>query len=294
MAGYERCVTTFIDIMGFKALLDKKKPDEIARDLSRFRKFAQGDEPGQIRVMKDFSLQSRVHAEIVSDAIVRVRTTDTRYREGALVSELLDLVYILIECIDAGIILRGALKIGNMHIGHQFSGPIFGPALSEAYLMEDKQVVYPMIAVCWDSVKAHLEDPTLWRDGHTHAQEVRDVVHFLKEDERGILFVDYLRVSYGNIPGVADGLVPEEAVSWIRFMERHRDLIIRELTEGHPARVREKYEWLRTYHNDTVTSAPQNFLGDDGHDEALGDIRNSPEWSWLENVRAGLLVPEDI
>lgn len=286
MAGYEKCVTTFIDIMGFKALLTKKTPDEIARDLTRFRKFTEGDEAGQVQPIKNFDLHSRVHAEIVSDAIVRVRTTDTHYREGALVSELLDLVYILIECIDAGIILRGAVKIGDMHIGHQFGGPIFGQALTDAYLMEDKQVVFPMIAVCRDSVKAHLADPSFWREGNTYDQELRDVAHFLKEDRRKILFVDYLRVSYDEIPGGAEG--------WVQFMKRHRDLIIRELQVGHPNQVRKKYEWLRTYHNHTVESAPHDFPGADQHDPALGDILNSPEWSWLEDDRAGLLVPEDI
>lgn len=294
MAGYEKCVTTFIDIMGFKALLTKKTPDEIARDLSRFREFAEGDEPIATRVMKDFTLQSRVHAEIVSDAIVRVRTTDTVYKEGALVSELLDLVYIQVECIDAGIILRGALKFGNMHIGHQFEGPIFGPALADAYLMEDKQVVYPIIAVCWDSVEAHLADPSLWHEGNTRSQEARDILRFLKQDDyeipkqddRDIIFVDYLRASCGDI-----GRGHED---WVLFMERHRDLIIRELQAGHPAQVRKKYEWLRRYHNDTVSIAPQDFPGADGHDPATGDILKSPEWSWLEDVRAGLLVPENI
>lgn len=286
MAGYEKSVTTFIDIMGFKALLDNKTPDEIAKDLSLFRKFAEGDEPGEIRLMTDFTLHSRVHAEIVSDAIVRVRTTATDYRDGALHWELLDLLHIQVQCIDEGIILRGALKIGDMHVGDRFSGPIFGPALAEAYLMEEKEVVYPMIAISEDSLMEHLSNPALWREGHSQRDELRQIEHLLKEDDRGILFLDYLRAAYGEIGGRSAG--------WIRFMERHRDLIIRELQVGHTDRVRKKYEWLRAYHNDTVTSAPQNFLGADGHDEAQGDILKSPEWSWLKDLRAGLLVPEDI
>ncbi|WP_411839899.1 hypothetical protein [Paracoccus sp. ME4] len=286
MAGYERCVTTFIDIMGFKALLARKKPDEIARDLSRFRKFAQGDEPGEIRVMTDFTLQSRVHAEIVSDAIVRVRTTDTDYRDGALHWELLDLLHIQIQCIDAGIILRGALKIGDMHVGDRFCGPIFGPALADAYLMEENEVVYPMIAVAEDSLMEQMRNPALWREGNSQRDEVRQIERLLKEDDRGILFLDYLRAAYGEIG--------RRSADWIQFMERHRDLIIRELQAEHPDPVRVKYEWLRRYHNDTVSTAPQDFPGADAHDDAQGDILKSPEWSWLEDVRSGLLVPEEI
>lgn len=274
MAEYVRCVVTYLDIMGFKALFASKTAGEIATDLTRFRKFAEGDEPGKPRNMTDFILQSRVHAEIVSDAVVRVRTTNTEYRDGPFVWELLDLLHIQIECINAGIILRGATKIGDMHIGTKFGGPIFGQALTDAYLMEDKQVVYPMIAVDEETIRQHLSDPSLWQEDNSQADEIGFLEGFLTQDARDMWFIDYLRASLTELD---DGVA-----GWIAFMRKHRDLISRQLQAGHCDRVRAKYEWLRNYHNRIVGIAPAGFYG-----EADEDF----DWSWLDDVRTELLVP---
>ncbi|GGG68992.1 hypothetical protein GCM10011415_15390 [Salipiger pallidus] len=275
MSGYERCVVTFLDILGFRSLLGRKSAEEIASDLVKFRKFTEGDEPHQPRRMKDYRLQSEVRAEIISDAIVRVRTTETQYQDGPFVWELLDLLHIQIDCIANGILIRGAMQIGDMHLGMSLEGPVFGQALVDAYLMEENDVVFPMIAVDQEVVRQHLKDERLWLEGHSARDEQDYADRLLAQDERGIWFIDYLRASLNEMDAYYHG--------WIEFLRMHRDLISRELNAGHPERVREKFDWLRDYHNRTVNKARRSFDVDEGIEE-FGDR--------LENIFADLIVPE--
>ena len=275
MSGYERCVVTFLDILGFRSLLARKSAEEIASDLVKFREFTEGDEPYQPQRMKDCRIQSEVRAEIISDAIVRVRTTETQYQDGPFVWELLDLLHIQIDCIASGILIRGAMRIGDMHLGMGLEGPVFGQALVDAYLMEENDVVFPMIAVDQDVVRQHVNDERLWREGHS-AQDEQDYANkFLAQDERGIWFIAYLRASLNEMDTYYHG--------WIDFLRLHRDLIVRELNAGHPERVNEKFEWLRDYHNRTVNAARRGFDVDEGIEE-FGDR--------LENIFADLIAPE--
>ena len=62
--GYERCVVTFFDILGFRALLKQRSASDIASMMSTFRLAATPDEPVEpVRRMKDARLYSHpIHA----------------------------------------------------------------------------------------------------------------------------------------------------------------------------------------------------------------------------------------
>ena len=208
---YEECIVSFIDILGFRNLLHRNSAAEIRQILHIFRQHAEPyyDEPadpGERRLM------SEVKMEVVSDAVVRARTFHTDYNDGALFHELLDLVFIQSLCLNEGILLRGALMIDYVHVGEDLEGLVFGPGLVNAYLMEEREAVYPRIIVDEAVMKRFAKDKALWKEGHSKGQETRYVTHLLKSDEAGLGFVDYL----GGIKTEVD-----HYGEYLEFLERH-------------------------------------------------------------------------
>ena len=194
--------------------------------------------------MKDARLISEPSVEWISDAIVRSRTVDVQQQSGPLAWELIDLLHIQIDCIRNGILIRGATTIGQMHLGLNFDGPVFGPALVEAYEMEDSEVVYPRIVVMDEALNAHREDRSLWNSGHDYDDEKEFLDKWLRRDGAGPHYIDYLRASFGEFD--------DPPVHWPTFLQEHKELIEKGLQSDPPARVKRKYSWLRTYHNEVI------------------------------------------
>ena len=167
---YEECLVTFLDVLGFHSLLSTRTVPEIREMLSAFRRGAAGD-AAAARRMGEVRMYSEVHTEIVSDAVVRIRTIHTQYRDGSFIHELIDLVHVQIACIANGILVRGAMTIGPMNFGINFNEPVFGPGLVQAYHMEEREVIFPRIAVHESLMERHSVDSSLWREGHAYEDE---------------------------------------------------------------------------------------------------------------------------
>ena len=243
--GYERCVVTFFDILGFRALLKQRTASEIASMMSTFRTVASPEEPIMpVRRMRDARLFSQPSVEWISDAIVRSRTVDVQQRSGPLAWELIDLLHIQIDCIRNGILIRGATTIGRMHLGANFDGPVFGPALVDAYEMEDSEVVYPRIVVMDDALDIHREDRALWNEDHDYNDEKKILNKLLMRDGAGPYYIDYLRASSDEFD--------DPHLDWPVFLREHKALIENGLQSDPPARVKRKYSWLREYHNEVI------------------------------------------
>ena len=255
---YEECIVSFIDILGFRDLLNRSSAAEIRKVLRIFHRHSEADElmdSGERRLM------SEVKTEVVSDAIVRARTIHTDYKDGALFHELLDLVFIQSLCLNQGILLRGALTIDYVHVGENMEGPVFGPGLVNAYLMEGREAVYPRIIVDEAVMKRFAEDRALWREGHSKCQEQRYVTQLLKSDEAGLGFVDYLRGIKTEVDHYGE---------YLEFLERHSNLIRQGLSSASRRDVRRKYAWLRNYHNKQVKQEMDTPNLDDPNPELDG------------------------
>lgn len=240
---YEECLVTFLDILGFQSLLNTRTVPEIRDMLSAFRRGAAGDAEASRR-MDEVRMYSEVHAEIVSDAIVRTRTVHTQYQDGSFIHELIDLVHVQIACIANGILVRGAMTIGPMNIGFSFNEPVFGPGLVQAYHMEEREVIFPRIAIHESLIERHRVDSSLWREGHTYEHEKEHLDNLLRQDESGLHYIDYLRASLYELDEGHGG--------WVEFLSRHKALIERGFSEASGPVVRRKYNWLKNYHNRVV------------------------------------------
>lgn len=160
--GYERCVVTYIDILGFRHLLATRDASEIVDALASLREFTAGDANDRPppRRMAEVRLNSESYSEAVSDAVVRVRPVEIQAPDGAFVNELIDLVHATVACVKRDILIRGGLAIGAAHVGLDGKGPIFGPAMVRAYEIEDTEAVYPRIMIDEDAIATVARDST--------------------------------------------------------------------------------------------------------------------------------------
>ncbi|MFO6463467.1 hypothetical protein ACK8OR_03660 [Jannaschia sp. KMU-145] len=239
---YQDCLVTFIDILGFRELLATQPASQIAEHLQLFRRVS-GVKNGQ-RQGTDTEHKSATRIETISDAIVRIVPDQEHdsYTGSRIYDEVLSLVEIQIECLQRGLLVRGATAFGSVHIPRGHEGPIFGPALVEAFEMESREVVYPRVAIHADVIARNRKsaDPHLV-ESFEHDNFMLEVL--LSRDGLGLYYVDYLKV-------VSDNRYSGD-VEMVGFLSQHKALIERGLSMPSGA-VRRKYNWLCDYHNASI------------------------------------------
>ena len=298
--GYERCVVTFIDILGYKSLLKSRHASEILEVLQALRTFTRGDGDDDERPqsMDEVRLYTQAFSESVSDAVVRVRTVETQSQDGPFLYELLDLVHAQIDCVNHGILIRGGMTIGPVHIGLDGRGPIFGNAMVCAYEIEQNEAVYPRIMIDDAAVEAFLFDPSLWQHGQLDENDAEMAQQFIGVSEDGSYFVDYLNASG---PGEFD----DGELGRFAFLARHRDIIVEKLGSA-DGKARRKLIWLANYHNRFIAKLREEYDMDDPDGKFEAELGSAPrslfdglvvEGSWT-NLAATLATlskrsPED-
>ncbi|MBO9621670.1 MAG: hypothetical protein J7500_03060 [Sphingomonas sp.] len=240
--GYEPCIVSFIDVLGFRDLLATRHAHDIRDIMLRLRKFTTPDAIDKPRRMKDARLFSQPFADSVSDAVVRVRVFDTQYRDGAFFHELLDLLHAQIQCVGSGVVIRAGVTIGDAHVGLDGKGPVFGPAMVRAYEIETHEAIHPRIVVDRSAYDTFLTDTRLHKEGHSAKMETGYVDKLLRVDADGVRFIDYLAASESEFdhPG-----------GYFEFLGQHAELV-RDKLATTTGKVRAKFEWLAGYHNSVV------------------------------------------
>lgn len=214
---YRPSLVCFIDVLGFRALLNSKSAHEVDAILSRLRETT---EPGTDHDFSDIEISLPQWFQ-VSDAIVRVRHYDTEFRDGALFQELFDLGLAQANLAQDGVFIRGGLAIGNASTGNDGQGPAFGPAFVSAYEIESQMAVYPRISISHSVIKKYRSKHDLKaQTNHSH-QDEKYVLPMIRESSTGP-WIDYMAVVQQN----------EEPEEHVNFCSRHADQIRHCLTEA--------------------------------------------------------------
>jgi hypothetical protein len=192
-------------------------------------------------------------------------------------SEIVSLAYAQGMCALNGIFVRGGVDYG---LWHKRRDTIISPAMVEAYNLERCAIV-PMIAIGEDLLK-HFQDHPHRDFYHTESDPVsRYFRKFRLPDGREQWMLDYLDLTLGEIDG---HLMPAELAqyreedtagrerlrdaAWQRAVtmtiELHKERIASAHAQATTEKVRVKYEWLATYHDDVVSRIvphpPENLL----------------------------------
>ncbi len=241
--AYEPCVVSFIDVLGFRSLINSRPAAEIYDILTTLRRFTSPEEETPPRSMDEVRVQSRAFAYLVSDAVVRARPYNTTYQDGAFFWELYDLLHAQIGLVGNGVLIRAGVTVGEVYIGINGEGPVFGPGMVRAYEIESQEAIFPRIVIDDHAIEQHQNDPLLRSEDNTLEYEIEAVGRLLGTGEDGTRFIDYLRASRNEFDSFEE---------YLNFLEQHATLIREGRAEVTDRRTLRKYAWLSCYHNSCI------------------------------------------
>lgn len=239
VVNYERSVLTYIDILGFRELVETKSAGDISRSIRIVREHV---EPYRFKTrfpkIKGPDFRNFSDLCIVRKAIAAKGKFPAT---GEVHSQILRMVHTQSNLLlNEGILLRGGITVGDVALSY---GQLFGPAVIRGYELESQVARFPRIVVGEEVLIEVKRNPALWThdDGET---EFKAVMSLLRRDFDGEYFVDYLRILEGEL---------DEPEDYPRLLGVHSEFIGQGLKKyAAKASVLPKYKWLREYHRHTV------------------------------------------
>jgi hypothetical protein len=244
---YRDALLTYIDILGFKKLIEKSATDAsiiptILHILQLLKK--RTSEGGRvIREKENQSPKSIFRAFNFSDLTVRATFIDTSTSYSDVLKwEFLYLSGIQVTLIcDSNVLLRGGISIGQISMEPEHASNddvLFGPALVRSYELEKEIALWPRLVIDSSVIEqARKQQESLWPE-------------YYRMDSDGRFFIDYL---FG---AVKDGLLfdGEKQLSPADILKKHKDSAERMINifSKRDVEIREKLRWLVAYHNGVV------------------------------------------
>lgn len=266
--SYIRRITAFIDILGFKHLVDQSVYDSSVQE----QIFSALDRILDNKKLKDRTRLDKidgVQVSTFSDCAVISYPTGKGH-ESSFFDILMDLVYIQLDLAHRGILIRGGVTIGELFHGDNI---VFGPALNKATGLEAEVAVYPRIIMTEDTFQEGVrlsQEPLYGPYDNTNDVNQQILEKLVRRDSDGLLFINMLRQDdemndYGN-----------EYYFWLNDV---RNIILKGLAESTDEKITVKYRWLKNYFNSVVTDdsipfpVPEECLLDGTADDFIQKYR---------------------
>lgn len=243
---YEQRIVAFIDILGFKGILDEtvkkdgnddeKKIDKVVSAYKAIRDIWDLDKKAELL---DTSSSQSKKVTIFSDSIVVSFQVD---EPSEVFYTLLELKWLIMRMLWHGILCRGAVSIGKFIHRNEY---LFGPALVEAYLLESKAALYPRIILDRSVIDAGAKNSAVH---HTNKMEREYVESLLEQDSDGMYYIDYFFKAQSELDD------PE--YDFPQYINNLGDIIRKGLmasSHASKADLRIKYSWMRERYNRMVS-----------------------------------------
>lgn len=175
---YEQRLVLFLDFLGFREIIQRteKEPDLLSKVLGAMKRV------GEISA-DDRKFHHSQQVTQFSDCIVVSYKVE---EESAVFWLLNEISYCVVELAYSGFLLRGALTIGDLY---HTSEHVVGPGLVTAYELESNLAIYPRIIV---DEKVFGVARNAKSEIHTADEELDYVQKFLKKDDDGWFYYDYV------------------------------------------------------------------------------------------------------
>lgn len=241
---YQERYVAFIDILGFKEIVDRTYKSE--KEFNRLK-----DVIEYIEFLRERNYESPLGAELsksefslFSDSII------FSYPDGNVLPILFDISSLCVKLIDRGYIFRGGITFGPLVHNGQIC---YGPAMNRAVVLE-KQAEYPRVVVEPIVIQQGVKYPVVTGNS---AKEKEGIKKRYLRIEEGVMFLDFL--------GNEKGAMGEQ--EYFCFMKNIREFLLSEFTKiikkmqfysndkenlERLERVRRKYSWFFKYYNSTV------------------------------------------
>lgn len=221
--NYEKMVVSFIDILGFRSLIESNDPEGITKILNTFNAFKNLTEWCHKTGDPNNDIFNSISA---SDCVIRLtRIPEDKEWQDILNGEIRILASIQLELAKYNIIIRGAVTYGDMHFNfNERVTTFFGPAYIKAYTLESRNAVYPRILI----------DKSIG----LASEEMENLNYVLcgKDEE---YFIDYMEFSRVN-PHFIDEHIKNHKSNIENLIEKNKN----ENTS-----IKNKIVWLALYHN---------------------------------------------
>ena len=169
---YEERLVCFADLMGFKAAIDQslEEPDVRQRLYEVINELGEGELEsfvyGAIPIMEQGKLipaREKLGEKSYETFHPALRLEITQFSDSFVFSapaENFAACEMLIKSVFAmhilffmslGMMIRGGIAVGK--IIHTMNGPLFGPAMNMAYMLESQSAIYPRVVISKDAKK---------------------------------------------------------------------------------------------------------------------------------------------
>jgi hypothetical protein len=230
---YSPHLITYIDILGFRDLIKDKPPNFISRAIRRVMETTAPDK--WIRKVNEENYVK--FSDLIIHTVPILSAANKKFRDGMVFLEIQSLALAQAALVEEGLLLRGALTMGMLERSY---GVLFGPGIISAYDLERAEAQFPRIVVDSELIEALKLNPLL--RAHEYEEEMKYVSKYIKRDDDGVIFIDYL-----------GGVQDEAGEEYLGFLRIHKRLVEGNMVKfKHNKRVLSKYLWLMKYHNAVV------------------------------------------
>lgn len=247
---YEERIVAFIDILGFKSLLndtlDKDGNDnEVKIDaiISAYDAIRDIWDLDQAPSPLNNNATETKKISIFSDCLV---VSFAINQPGGVFSTLLEIKLLIMTLISKKILCRGAVSKGKFIHTDNY---LFGPALVEAYMLESKAAMYPRVILDHTVIEAGAQNRN---ENHNFTEEQEYVQSLLEQDSDGMFYIDYFFKAQIDLD--------DPKYDFPYYIDNLADIIRKGLmgsSHHSKADIRVKYSWMRERFNkmvDIVTS----------------------------------------
>ena len=246
--NYENRIVLYIDILGFKELLNETtdkydNDDEIAINkivnaYNSIRDVWDLDKEITDNDIDEESYKLTKKVSIFSDCIVISFLAKER---SEIFHTLLEVKWMIIRLIYKGILCRGAITYGKLIHNDKF---LFGPALVEAYILESKAANYPRVILDRNIIDLA---GRAQKSGHSPEQEMEYVESLLEKDLDGMYYIDYFAKAQEELD--------DPDYDFPIYIQKLGDKIRHGMNSSkHPnkADIRVKYIWMKEKFNSMI------------------------------------------
>ena len=252
---YENRIVAFIDILGFKSLIESSEKDiATLATIMKALEFLKGkekskewnldlieiEESAQLKFTETFDISQKMNCICFSDSIVVSIIANSNEEINKAFSTLVTNIALMGSILaETGVWIRGAISYGKLI--HRKDGTIFGQALIDAYNLETQNAIYPRIIIS-DKLLGKLNYPLRMKK---HRYPYHQYISRFDDGCVGFSQLRFFRV--------VEMAINEPRTEMIAKLEKIRIQIVRGLDTTFENRgLFQKYKWLKMEYNETI------------------------------------------
>jgi hypothetical protein len=229
MPEYEDHLLTYMDILGFRKLVEQSVDDPVKMDRIIEVLFQMETQVSLGTPQGTVFANTQNFSDLVIRAIPMAQDSELAKRIS-----IECMILAGIQCkllLDQAVLIRGGICLEKFYMQQGFA---FGPALVKSHYLAEDVAIYPRIII--DSKIIGIDDP------HNIMRT------FIQRGDDAAYFLDYLLVGFFYQFNLFSKYESPEAI-----IKKHKERVEEKLDEMQgDERVRQKALWLALYHNDAV------------------------------------------